>query len=71
MNLWPVLTVLEVTQSDGKSVQLVRAEVHLERSDFLQNSYFNGFYIFQKIFLDDKKINLRKKSEGLSYDENI
>ena len=63
---------MEVTESDGKSVQLVRAEVNYsERSDFLQNPYFNGFYFFQKLFLDDKKINLRKKCEWLSHDENI
>ena len=61
MNLWPVPTVLEVPQIDGKSVQVVRAEVHSERSDFLQNPNFNGFYFFLKHFLDDKKTNLRKK----------
>ena len=27
----------------------------------INSQYFNGFYFFQKLFLDDKKINLRKK----------
>ena len=47
----------KLPQSDGKSVQLMswgsfgRKEV----------TSYNGFYVSQKLFLDDKKINLRKK----------
>ena len=50
MNLWPVEhfvphfrvhVVLEVPQSEEKSVQLVRGTFF--RSDFLQNTYFSNF----------------------------